>query len=180
LPSQRSGESLLKDSDAVQNRALGNFATLVSHLVHAGKKVFVLLDTPSSDVYDPEKLMPAGWRRLLARPKSPESPTRLQMEKFVGKISDKIRRVAEAAGARVIKPLDYLCDSEFCPIADRNDHLMYYNYASAVLRSRLCNLHRSDIPAGCRSSAAGRRGIRTVATLTVSRVLPFNRSCLWL
>ena len=72
--------------------------------------------------------MPTGWRRLLARPKIPQSPTRSQMENFVGKISDKIQRAAEAAGARVIKPLDYLCDSEFCPIADKDGHLMYYNY----------------------------------------------------
>ena len=50
------------------------------------------------------------------------------MEKFVGKTSEKVQRAAEAAGARVIKPLDYLCDSEFCPIADKDGHLMYYNY----------------------------------------------------
>ncbi len=50
------------------------------------------------------------------------------MEKFVGKISEKVQRVAEAAGAQVIKPLDYLCDSEFCPIADKDGHLMYFNY----------------------------------------------------
>ena len=50
------------------------------------------------------------------------------MENFVGKISAKIQRVAETAGARVIKPLDYLCDNEFCPIADKDGHLMYYNY----------------------------------------------------
>jgi hypothetical protein len=72
--------------------------------------------------------MPTGWGRLLARPKIPESPARSQMEKFVGKISDKIERAARAAGARVIKPLDYLCDSDFCPIADKDGHLMYYNY----------------------------------------------------
>jgi hypothetical protein len=50
------------------------------------------------------------------------------MEQFVGKISDKIQRTAEAAGARMIKPLDYLCDSEFCPIADQDGHLIYFNY----------------------------------------------------
>ena len=50
------------------------------------------------------------------------------MEKFVGKISEKIQRTAEAAGARVIKPLDYLCDNEFCPIADKDGRLMYFNY----------------------------------------------------
>lgn len=106
---------LLRDSEAAQDRALGNFAALISHLVDAGKRVFVLLETPSSNAYDPMKMMPIGWRRLLDRPKIPESPTRSQMDKFVGKISDKIQRVAETAGARVIKPMDYLCDKEACP-----------------------------------------------------------------
>ena len=119
---------LLRDSEAVQDRALGNFAALISHLVHAGKRVFVLLETPSSDIYDTEKLMPTGWRRLLSRPKIPESPTRARMEKFVGKTDEKIQRVAQAAGAQVIKPLDYLCDSEFCSIADKDGRLIYYNY----------------------------------------------------
>jgi peptidoglycan/LPS O-acetylase OafA/YrhL len=119
---------LLQDSEAAQDRALHNFAALISHLVGAGKRVYVLLETPSSNIYDPETMKPTGWRRLLARPKIPESPTRAQMEKFVGKIGDKIQSVAKAAGAQVIKPLDYLCDSEFCPIADEDGHLMYYNY----------------------------------------------------
>jgi peptidoglycan/LPS O-acetylase OafA/YrhL len=119
---------LLQDSEAAQDRALDKFAALISHLVGAGKRVFVLLETPSSNIYDPEILMPTGWRRLLARPQIPQSPTRANMEKFVGKISAKVQRAAEAAGARVIKPLDYLCDSEFCPIADKDGHLMYYNY----------------------------------------------------
>jgi peptidoglycan/LPS O-acetylase OafA/YrhL len=119
---------LLRDSEAAQDHALDNFSALISHLVRAGKRVFVLLETPSSNLYDPPTLMPTGWRRLLARPRIPKSPTRSQMEQFVGKISDKIQRTAEAAGARVIKPLDYLCDSEFCPIADEDGHLMYFNY----------------------------------------------------
>jgi hypothetical protein len=119
---------LLRDSEAAQDRALDNFSALISHLVNAGKRVFVLLETPSSNIYDPATLVPTGWRRLLARPKIPESPTRSEMEKFVGKISEKIQRVAEAAGARVIKPLDYLCDDEFCPIADKDGRLMYFNY----------------------------------------------------
>jgi len=121
-------KTVLRDSEAAQDRALANFAALISHLVGAGKRVFVLLETPSSNIYDPETLMPTGWRRLLARPILPESPTRSQIEKFVGKISDKIQRAAEVAGARVIKPLDYLCDNEFCPIADKDGHLMYFNY----------------------------------------------------
>jgi hypothetical protein len=134
---------LLQESDAVQDRALANFATLISHLVGAGKRAFVLLETPSSNIYDPETLMPTGWRRLLAQPKLPMGPTRSQMENFVGKIDGKIRRAAEAAGARVIKPLDYLCDDEFCPIADKDGHLMYFNYGH--LRQSYVRDHASYI-----------------------------------
>jgi hypothetical protein len=50
------------------------------------------------------------------------------MEKVVGKTNDKVRRAAEMAGGRVIKPLDYLCDNEFCPVADKDGRLMYFNY----------------------------------------------------
>jgi peptidoglycan/LPS O-acetylase OafA/YrhL len=118
---------LLRESEAAQDRALGNFAALISHLVDTGKRVFVLLETPSSNAYDPIKMMPTGWHRLLARPKISESPTRSQMEKFVGKISDKMQRVAEAAGARVIKPMDYLCDRDVCPNLGEDGRLMYFN-----------------------------------------------------
>jgi hypothetical protein len=119
---------LLRDSEAVRDRAIGNFAALISHLVNAGKRVFVLLETPSSNVYDPTTMMPTGWHRLLARPQIPENPTRSQMEKFVGKISDKIQRAAETAGARIIKPMDYLCNKDVCPIFGKDGHLMYFDY----------------------------------------------------
>ena len=119
---------LLRDSEAVQDRAIGNFAALISHLVNGGKRVFVLLETPSSSVYDPTTMMPAGWHRLLDHPKRPENPTRSDMEKFVGKIGGKIQRAAEAAGARVIQPMDYLCDKDVCPIFGKDARLMYFDY----------------------------------------------------
>ena len=119
---------LLKDSEAAQDRALANFGALISRLVNDGKRVFVLLETPSSNIYDPETSMPKGWDRLLARPKVPESPTRANMERFVGKTSEKIRRAAETAGARVITPMDYLCDRDVCPILDQEGRFMYFNY----------------------------------------------------
>jgi peptidoglycan/LPS O-acetylase OafA/YrhL len=50
----------LRDSEAAQDRALSKFAALISHLVNAGKRVFVLLETPSGNIYDPETSMP-NW-----------------------------------------------------------------------------------------------------------------------
>jgi hypothetical protein len=66
-------KAFLRDSEAAQDRALSKFSVLISHLANAGKRVFVLLETPSGDVYDPVTSMPTGWLRLLARPKTPES-----------------------------------------------------------------------------------------------------------
>jgi peptidoglycan/LPS O-acetylase OafA/YrhL len=118
----------LRDSEATQNRALSKFAALISHLVNAGKRVFVLLETPSGNVYDPEASMPTGWLRLLARPKIPESPTRANMDSVVGRTDEKVRSAADMAGARVINPMDYLCDKDVCPIVGNDGHFMYFNY----------------------------------------------------
>jgi peptidoglycan/LPS O-acetylase OafA/YrhL len=119
---------LLRDSEAAQDRAISNLAELVAHLVAAGKRVFVLLETPSSDVYDPITIMPTGWHRLLSRPIIPKTPTRANMEKFVGRVSDKIERATEAAGGRVIRPMDYLCDTDVCPIVGNDGRLIYFDY----------------------------------------------------
>ena len=139
----------LRDSEAAQDRALGNFAALISHLVDAGKRVFVLLETPSSNAYDPIKAMPTGWRRLLARPKIPESPTRSQMDKFVGKISDKIQRVAETAGARVIKPMDYLCDKQVCAISTDGQfrYIDNYHLRASYVRDHATYIDQIFLPA---------------------------------
>jgi hypothetical protein len=118
----------LPDSETARDRAIGYFAALISHLVSNGKRVFVLLETPSSEAYDPETMLPTGWHRLLGYPKISESPKRSEIEKFVGRISDEIQRAAEAAGARVIRPLDYLCDNDSCPIRAQDGHLIYFNY----------------------------------------------------
>jgi peptidoglycan/LPS O-acetylase OafA/YrhL len=143
-------KGLLRDSEAAQDRALGNFGALISHLVNAGKRVFVLLETPSSNIYDPATLMPTGWYRLIARPKIPESPTRSNMEHFVGKIGGKVRRTAEAAGAQVINPMDYLCDSQVCPIFGKDGRLMYFNYGhlrASYVRDHATYLDEIFIPA---------------------------------
>ena len=32
------------------------------------------------------------------------------------------------AGARVINPMDYLCNKDVCPIRGEDGHFMYFNY----------------------------------------------------
>jgi peptidoglycan/LPS O-acetylase OafA/YrhL len=155
--------TLLRDSEVAQDRALNNFGALIAHLVRTGKRVFVILETPSSRVYDPMTMMPTGWHRLLARPKIPESPTRAQMEKFVGKISEKVKHVAEAAGARVIKPLDYLCDKDVCPIVGQDGRLMYFDYGhlrASFVRDHATYIDQIFLPNVDHATAADRPSAR--------------------
>jgi hypothetical protein len=72
------------------------------------------------------------------------------MEKSVGKTDEKVRSAAEMAGARVITPMDYLCDNDVCPIVGKDGHLMYFNYGHlrrAYVRDHATYIDQIFIPA---------------------------------
>jgi peptidoglycan/LPS O-acetylase OafA/YrhL len=104
-------------SQAARERALAKFESLIFDLVKADKRVFVILETPSGIAYNPETYLPTGWRRLLGKPKSLNDPQRSDVETIHADFSSKIREVAARAGARVINPMDYLCDKQVCPVS---------------------------------------------------------------
>ena len=116
----------LRDSEAARQHALDNFADLVSQLVKAGKRVFVILETPTGAAYEPERMLPTGWSRLVGEPKISEDPKRKTQVEMNAGFSKKIREVAEMAGAQVINPMDYLCDKEVCPIFT-DGHVRYFD-----------------------------------------------------
>jgi peptidoglycan/LPS O-acetylase OafA/YrhL len=117
----------LEDSQIAREKALANFSGLISDLVKAGKKVFVILETPTSSVYDPETMLPTGWYRLLGTPRISNDPKRSDIEKLNAEFSGLVRVAAERAGAHVINPMDYLCDERVCPISS-DGHFRYYDY----------------------------------------------------
>jgi peptidoglycan/LPS O-acetylase OafA/YrhL len=120
-------KTLLRDSEAVRQHALSNFALLLSQLVKAGKRVFVILETPTGMVYEPETMLPTGRARLFGSPKIPNDPKRSDIENRVAEFSNKIQEAAEAAGAHVIKPIDYLCDRDICPAFTSDGHVRYFD-----------------------------------------------------
>lgn len=120
--------NLLMNSEVAKEHAFRNFAALISQLVKSGKRVFVLLETPAYQAYDPTGMLPTGWGRLLSKPNIPKNPRRADIENYNGEIDKRIQAVAEVAGARIINPMDYLCDKEDCPIFAHDGHLIYYNW----------------------------------------------------
>lgn len=121
-------DDLFMNSEKAQEHALRNFVALISGLVKSGKRVFVLLETPTYIAYDPARMLPTGWARLLGKPIIPPDPTRADIEAHNGAISKRLQDISEEVGAHVIKPMDYLCDKKTCPIFTKDGHLMYYNY----------------------------------------------------
>jgi peptidoglycan/LPS O-acetylase OafA/YrhL len=120
-------KTLLRDSKAATQHALDNFAHLISRLVKAGKRVFVILETPTGAAYAPVTMLPIGFGRLIDKPIIPDDPKRSRMETVNAEFSKKIQEVAEMAGARVINPMDYLCDKEVCPVFT-NGHVRYFDF----------------------------------------------------
>jgi hypothetical protein len=120
-------KTFLQFSNSASEQALHNFADLISRLVQSGKTVFIILETPTGQAYEPSKILPTGWKRLLGSLRIPDNPKRADMENFNGEMSAKLQQVAEAAGARVIKPMDYLCDKDVCPAFTREGRFIYWN-----------------------------------------------------
>jgi len=114
-------------SQAARERALVKFGNLISDLVKSNKRVFIILETPTGAAYDPETQLPSGWYRLLKRPKIIDDPKRSDVEKFNSEIDRRVQDVAELAGARVIRPMDYLCDKDVCP-ASTDGHVRYIDF----------------------------------------------------
>ena len=122
---------LLRDSEAAQDRALGNFAALISHLVDAGKRVFVLLETPSSNIYDPvnsDADRMASFARSAENSGKPDTVAN-------GEIRREDQRQNSARGGDGRRAGDQAVglsvrQAKFCPIVDKDGRLMYYRLRS--------------------------------------------------
>jgi peptidoglycan/LPS O-acetylase OafA/YrhL len=116
-----------------------NFKNLIVALKAAGKQVYVILDNPFGEELAPRSLLERSFFHRIEMAKVPvltksefierDEPTRSQIE-----------NIALAAGAKIIDPLDDLCDQTAClpltadgyPIYKDYDHLSIYALAHRI------------------------------------------------
>jgi len=101
---------------------------MLTELVQSGKRVFLILETPTSKAFDPAGMLPKGWDRLHGRPREPIEPTRAEIARYNGEVNRRMQQIARRAGAHVINPMDYLCDAAVCPVVTEQGIPIYYNY----------------------------------------------------
>jgi peptidoglycan/LPS O-acetylase OafA/YrhL len=97
---------------------------LVSDFISDGKRVFIVLNIPRGDDFDPRQMI----RRTLQPPGFKidiHSESREEIEKIVGPTGATLRRIAAQLGASVIDPVEFLCNERVCPAVTANGEPMY-------------------------------------------------------
>jgi peptidoglycan/LPS O-acetylase OafA/YrhL len=121
-------EKLLRQSEEARDHAFNNLGTMVTELVQSGKSVFLILETPTSNAFDPAGMLPKGLNRLHGTPLLPFDPTRAEINSRNGEVNKRIQDIALKAGAHVINPMDHLCGDAVCPVVTEQGIPIYYNY----------------------------------------------------
>ena len=126
-------------ADARTDSMFNDFAADIARLVKSGKKVFVVLTIPigANDEFDPRKWLPGRLR--MEQPKTIRSISSNDYRRRSDPVLGRVRRAAEQAGATVIDPVPFMCDSSKCATTDAKGNALYMDarhLRASVARSR--------------------------------------------
>lgn len=99
---------------------------LAKSFTAGGRRVYFVLDNPFGEENDPHSMLYRSWGGIRVQP--PEPFSRAKALARTEPVRSRILRIADAAGARVIDPFDYLCDGTTCPAFSAEGELMYKDY----------------------------------------------------
>jgi peptidoglycan/LPS O-acetylase OafA/YrhL len=114
---QAAGVPPLELDSADTRAAFEQFRSIVATLVSGGRRVFIVLSNPTSQLFVP--VFPPEVRLSLHPPlrlaaNGPRVDAR-PFESFVAPLTDRLRNIAAQTGAIVIDPRTTLCDGLICP-----------------------------------------------------------------
>ena len=105
-------------SPAAHEQAYASFEATVRHLRQLGKRVFIVLQPPSGNMYDPRNMYQGSrFDSIHPLPKIDS----LKLDKFLADNATsrgRLQAIAAANGAQVIDPSQYLCQGKECPVLD--------------------------------------------------------------
>lgn len=96
------------------DHALERLKETITNLVKHGKRVYLVLQIPVGDRYDPHEMISrSGFPPTFSV--AVHSPTRLEVTAAMDPINSRLRQVARETGTVVIDPTPSLCDEATCP-----------------------------------------------------------------
>src|SRR6185503_9772206 len=104
------------------------FRDALARLVRAGKRVVIVLSSPRGEMLDPKSVIERDG--MAVRVRGPFAPLpRAELAALTGRIDARLKAIAQAAGATVIDPADWLCTASSCPAADEAGRPLYRDAA---------------------------------------------------
>ncbi len=97
-------------SDA-ERQVLDAFGQMIRDVRARGKRVFVLLSSPTDLAFDPRRLV----SRITGEPRIQPVPL-TQWRNQVGAFRQRFAAMVSTAGATVLDPLPFVCDGDECPV----------------------------------------------------------------
>lgn len=101
------------------NAAFSNLERLIKNFSEKGKHVYLILNAPTNDSFDPKFMVKRSisgefWVPPHVFTKDNYNQIKLSAEMTHGEIIDNLTRIAVAAGAKVINPMNYLTQAGVC------------------------------------------------------------------
>lgn len=130
---------LLSQGSEQYNRAMANLEQLVTSLVVAGKRVYLLLDAPSGVDFDPRRMI----NRDLSSPGFSivaHARQRVDTSATSSPVIARLVNVAGRAAARVVDPVQALCDGNGCRALGEDGKPIYrdqWNLRPSYVRDHL-------------------------------------------
>jgi len=100
------------------------FQEALARLVRAGKRVTIVLSSPRGEMLDPKSVIERDGMAVRVRGAFRPLP-RAEVAALSRGIDARLTAIAEAAGASVIDPADWLCTPSQCPAADEAGRPLY-------------------------------------------------------
>lgn len=123
--------------------ALENLRKMIASLVAQGKRVYVVLNIPVGQQFDPRHMV----HRMVFPPTYEvviPTPARTQILRAIHPIVSRVAQISREAGATVIDPIASLCDRTTCPAVDANGAAMYRDLAHLRASYVRQNVHYLD------------------------------------
>jgi peptidoglycan/LPS O-acetylase OafA/YrhL len=100
------------------------FQDALGRLVHAGKRVVIVLSSPRGEVLDPKSVIERDG--MAVRVRGAFTPlSRSELAAGTGRIDARLKAIAQAVGATLIDPAGWLCTASQCPAADEAGRPLY-------------------------------------------------------
>jgi peptidoglycan/LPS O-acetylase OafA/YrhL len=103
---------------------LQDFQAALAELTAAGKRVVLVLSSPRGSALDPKSWIDRDGLTVQIRA-APAPVSRRELAALTSPIDERLKRIADAVGASVIDPAEWLCTRWVCPSVDERGRPLY-------------------------------------------------------